>query len=138
MRGKVVVRAIVLNDNDEVLLLRRDKNDDSRPGDQDFPGGGVDEDEDLTAAVCHEVFEEAGLTVAAADMQLFFGHTEVDDGMSVTRLVFFATVHNPVITLSSEHDGYQWVPADKVSTEFRHPVYGASVDYAFQHDLFKQ
>jgi hypothetical protein len=71
-------------------------------------------------------------------MQLFFGHTEVDEGMSVTRLVFFATVHNPVITLSSEHDEYQWVPADKVSTEFRHPVYGASVDYAFQHDLFKQ
>ena len=137
MRGKVIAKAVVLNENDEVLLLRRSVTDDRRPGDQDFPGGEVDEGEDLTAAVCREIFEEAGLTVALHDMQLFYGHTEVMKDVSVTRLVFWVRVKNPEVKLSFEHDEYHWVSVDKASAEFKHPVYGASVDYALRHDLFK-
>ena len=137
MKTKIIAKAVVLNDAGEVLLLRRSPIDDRRPGEQDFPGGGVEPGEDLIAAVCREIAEEAGLHVEIHDITLFYGHTEVTHGSSVTRLVFWVRVSNPEVKLSFEHDDFHWVPAERASTEFHHYVYGRAVDYALEHRLFE-
>ena len=55
--------ALLCNDQDEVLLLRRMAKDRNYPGMWAFPGGQKDpEDNDLAAAARRELLEEAGLT----------------------------------------------------------------------------
>jgi 8-oxo-dGTP diphosphatase len=136
MNFKVVVKAVLLNEDGEVLLLRRSMHDDKRPGELDFPGGGVEIGEDVTVAMVREVHEEVGLVINQAEAKIFYAHTDVVGGESITRLVFYIRVDKPQIVLSFEHSEYRWVNAEKVSAEFPHPVWGASVDYALKHGLF--
>lgn len=137
MQAKVIAKAIIQNADGEVLLLRRSQTDMRRPGEWDFPGGNVDEGEDMTAAVAREIQEEAGLSVPIDDLRLLYAATEPyeADQASVTRLVFAAEVESTAVQLSFEHDEYCWVSIDTALEQFPHPVYGVGLRYARQHDL---
>ncbi len=83
------VGAVVLDDQGRLLVVRR-----RHPPAQDLwslPGGRVEPDESLTAAVKREVFEETGLVVAVGDA---VGAVEIPAGGDVVYDVtdFAATV----------------------------------------------
>lgn len=64
-----VVRAVVLDDADRVLLFHT--HDLTQPGQGtwwELPGGGIDPGETVTDAVIRELAEEAGLTVTAGQV----------------------------------------------------------------------
>ncbi len=136
MRSGVVTKAIVFDEDGKVLLIRRSADDDRRPGEWDFPGGGVEEHEECGAALVREIAEEAGLVVAFDDVTLVYGHTGVVDGVSVTRLVYVVRApRGQAVKLSFEHDICQWVAAKDVSTVFPHHVYGSAVDYVLANKV---
>lgn len=57
-----IARAFLLNDNNELCLLKIEGTDDFGLRDYyETPGGGVKEDEDLKEAVIREVLEETGI-----------------------------------------------------------------------------
>lgn len=136
MISKVVAKSVLLNSRDEVLLLRRSQTDRRRPGQWDFPGGGIDAGEDLAAGAVREISEESGLTVDASQLKLVYAATEnYQDKESVTRLLFVCRVEAEQIQLSFEHDDHKWVDISTALTEFPHPFYGAGLKYARDNDL---
>jgi 8-oxo-dGTP diphosphatase len=131
----IVAKAVLVNDRGRVLLLRRSMTDPRRPGQQDFPGGGIDDGEELTHGVAREIREEAGLNIAPGDLRLFYAATESYDGTSVTRLLFFARAGSAAVQLSYEHDQYQWLEPEAAVRAFPHPFYGAGLQYGIEHNL---
>lgn len=60
-----IARAFVINDKDEVCLLKVFGTDDFGPRDYyETPGGGIKDDEDMLEAVIREVKEETGITAS--------------------------------------------------------------------------
>lgn len=138
MRSKVVAKAVVLNDDGQILLLRRSLTDERRPGTWDFPGGGNEPGEELIAGVMRELREEAGLSAPQPDLTLVYAATDpwppADE--SVTRLLFVTHVPNhAAITLSFEHDDYKWADVATALADFPHPFYSAGLKYAAEHGL---
>lgn len=138
MKVKLVAKAVILNEAGEVLLLRRSQTDLLRPGDWDFPGGGIEPGEELTAGVIREVAEEASLRVEFTDLVLVYMATEPwgPSDESVNRALFAArlTSKQPV-QLSFEHDEFRWVDIETALTEFTHPFYNTGLRYARDHHL---
>jgi 8-oxo-dGTP pyrophosphatase MutT (NUDIX family) len=90
----------------EYLLLK------SRPGDWEFPKGGVEEDEELQQTAIREVREEAGID----DFRLIDGFREEYDyvfeanGTTIHKTVhlFIARSFEASAELSKEHRDLQW------------------------------
>ncbi|HET8709684.1 MAG TPA: NUDIX domain-containing protein [Candidatus Saccharimonadales bacterium] len=140
MTSKVIAKSIVQNQAGDVLLLRRSKTDTRRPGEWDFPGGGVEEGEEITLGIAREIREESGLTVPAASVRLVYAATELyaTEMESVTRLLFAAKVETDAVQLSFEHDEFKWVDIDTALEEFPHPFYGVGLKYARDNGLLEQ
>jgi 8-oxo-dGTP diphosphatase len=138
MKSKVVAKAIVRNGRGEVLLLRRSQTDTRRPGEWDFPGGVIETGEDMAAGTSREIYEESGLAVGSAQLQLMYGATELyQNKESVTRLLFSGETDSDTVQLSFEHDDYRWVSIDTALEEFPHPFYGVGLRYARDNDLLE-
>jgi len=60
----LAVRAVVLNDKDQCLLLRRSPNNKTNIGRWELPGGKVVPCEDFVQALKREVKEEAGIDIS--------------------------------------------------------------------------
>jgi bis(5'-nucleosidyl)-tetraphosphatase len=90
----------------EYLLLK------SRPGDWEFPKGGVEGDEELQQTAIREVTEESGI----ADFRLIDGfRREYDyvfqaggDTIHKTVHLFVAESNEASAELSNEHHDHQW------------------------------
>jgi 8-oxo-dGTP diphosphatase len=138
MQSKVVAKAVILNGDGLVLMLRRSSTDARRPGTWDFPGGGIEPDEEIIAGVCREVCEEAGLTILPTAFALAYAATEPwqPEHASVTRLLFVTHVSGqPAVTLSFEHDQFKWVDVATALADFPHPFYSAGLSYAATYGL---
>jgi 8-oxo-dGTP pyrophosphatase MutT (NUDIX family) len=93
-------------DRREYLLLK------SRPGDWEFPKGGVENGEELQQTAIREVTEEAGIE----DFRLIDGFREEYDyvfqanGKTIHKTVhlFIAKSYEASAELSHEHHDHQW------------------------------
>lgn len=117
MRKRIIAKALLFNDKDELLLLRRSATDVRRPGQWDIPGGNVDpEDESYQAACTREITEESGLGVKGA---IEIGYAESacvehdGDYDDITWMFFVCKVKDGAVVLSHEHDDYRWMPLDE-------------------------
>jgi len=120
MQSFVVAKVLLINDQGQMLALQRSDDDNRRPGQWDFPGGHVDEGEDMMAAAIRETQEEAGVALDTA--KLVFAITEMTPKHgSGTWLVFTARVTGDVpVVISHEHKAYLWMTPDEF---LRHCTY---------------
>ena len=60
---KIVVKAIIFDHQERVLIMRKSEEREKRRGTHgyDFPGGGLEANEPLMQGLTREVFEETGL-----------------------------------------------------------------------------
>lgn len=70
----MVVAAVLIKENLEVLLFKRAKKNKSFYNQFEFPGGKVEEKESLKRALQRELKEELGIEVAIQDMFQFKGN----------------------------------------------------------------
>jgi 8-oxo-dGTP pyrophosphatase MutT (NUDIX family) len=104
-------KALITDSDGHVLILRRSKTHPVWPLHDDIPGGVIEEGETPEEGVIREVFEEAGIEITTAALQLakktisprghnwFLYHVQFSD-------------KRPEVTISWEHDKWQWLPAE--------------------------
>ena len=138
MYVKQVAKVAVLNPRGEVLLLRRSPNDPARPGEWDFPGGGVEPHESLRQTVLRETREEAGLEIEGAEPHLAYTettYTQDKDEVAHKFLYICRLAADATVRLSNEHDHFEWQSVDRTLDMFSHPFYNAGLRFAQEHNL---
>lgn len=101
------VKIVLINHHKSVLLLRRSDKA-KNAGRWDLPGGGVDKGEDPKDAASRELREETDI-VSDRFVPVDTHYALEEEGDLVT--IGFAGIipDNAVVTLSWEHDMYEWV-----------------------------
>lgn len=114
----LVNRCIVLNGEGKILLIRRSQDDSWAPGMWEFPGGKLDQGQDVSHALEREVLEETGLFITPADRVAFVDSGIVTTagryyGMTYIALIGVGKLEGGKLQLSSEHDAHQWLTPDE-------------------------
>lgn len=140
MRIATIAKVAVLGPDGQILLLKRSKTDPRRPGQWDYPGGGVDAHESPAEGAARELSEEAGITLEPQSLKLVYTATEayVPRDESNIRFLYIVRIGQAAvegIQLSDEHDEKKWVTLEQALVEFPHPFYAVGLRYAMDHDL---
>lgn len=133
------VKIIVLRANDEMLVMRRGKDHPTKPLRTDVPGGLIEKGEPEVHAATRELHEEAGIVVDHNDLELFFADSFVHpiSQKSYTVLCYWVRLNDPQVTLSYEHDSYEWLSIEAfLEREDLEPIHRKSIEYAMSHDIF--
>ena len=94
------VKAIIRKGNKVLVLIE--------PGGRpDLPGGRVEENEDLLAALGREVFEETGLSVEIMGVVLSWSF-EKSSGLKIFGSTYLCSYVGGQVRLSHEHRSYFW------------------------------
>lgn len=89
----------------------------------DFPGGNIEAGEQIEEGLQREVQEEVGMSLLPGSLQLGYCSTHFGNDISTSFLFYVAEVEGTEeITLSWEHESYQWYSASELlSLEIREP-----------------
>jgi len=115
-RPKVVLtnRAIILDKKGKILIIKRSDTDSWRPGYWEFPGGKLDEGQDISNALEREVLEETGLVVIPIN-RVVYCESKITTtykkyrGLPYIVLIGIAKKIGGKVKLSEEHVDYAWV-----------------------------
>lgn len=109
------VRALIYNGQGNVLFLRRSPKNRRFAGTWEFPGGKVDQNEELGLALVREVREECGLEVEISGLVSYADFSL--EGRRLLCLLFKAQVKGGVdVTLSDEHDASVWQTLNSIDS----------------------
>jgi 8-oxo-dGTP pyrophosphatase MutT (NUDIX family) len=126
---KLLQKAVLIHQG-EVLLLKRDMNDTSRPNCWDTPGGNsewpessVDPQNNLHLKdICREIQEEAAITISPDSLthqNLVYHETYYEPAREVFTVLFGWRILLPVdfdrasVQISHEHQAAEWVTPEK-------------------------
>jgi 8-oxo-dGTP pyrophosphatase MutT (NUDIX family) len=122
-----------------ILTLSEHKTHPERSFLPDLPGGIVDPGESERDAVVRETKEEAGIELEPREIQLVYARTAFfeAESKSVTKLLYITHIEEtPEVTLSWEHQAYEWVPLENVLQTITHPsFYREAIEYALARHL---
>lgn len=110
---RTVAKAFIFDADGNVLILRRSETHPTHAFHPDLPGGEVEENEVIAAAVAREVAEEAGITVVPEALTHVNEHVDAE-GYHQVRYTLRLAEQKPSITISWEHDRSEWLPVHEV------------------------
>lgn len=109
----VSVAGLVINDKNEVLLVKN-------PGrGWEFPGGMVEPGEALQEALLREIFEESGINVTISGFVGVYKNVKSD----IVNLDFCCKYESGVLTTSDESLDVGWFPMNEVVQMMGNPLY---------------
>lgn len=108
----VAVAGLVRDAAGRVLMIR------SPRGDWEFPGGQVEEGEDLVSALQREVLEETGITVAVGKLAGVYSNIK----SHIVMFDFLCELLSGELQTSAESLAVEWVAADKALGRIIRPV----------------
>ena len=137
MKTVTVIKALVIDEAEQCLVLHRSKTHPTMAHKPDLPGGQVEDGEAHLAALCRELDEETGLLVSPSAVQLVYASADAFGDKNYIRLI--AAVHlsgsQPPITISNEHEKVVWLPLADVEAYLEHPIYKRALAYIIKHHL---
>ena len=108
----VAVAGLIRDAEGRVLMIR------SPRGDWEFPGGQVEEGEDLIAALQREVLEETGLTVTVGKLAGVYSNVK----SHIVMFDFLCELVSGELQTSAESLAVEWVAADEALGRIIRPV----------------
>lgn len=109
---KNVVGAIVLNENNEVLIMSR-KADDFMGGIDELPSGNMENGEKVYDALVREVKEETNLDIESVTSYINSFDYISGSGKKARQFNFAVTVKSTDDVKLTEHDSYKWMSIDE-------------------------
>lgn len=113
-----------------VLFVRKDKllyakrGIEPNLGKYDFPGGFIDEQEDMYDACVREIQEETGLSINKSDLTLIGGYTvEYQEDVYALDLIFVLNKWDGEPVARDDVAGLEWKDIDFIEDENFHPDY---------------
>jgi len=122
MKLQVGVKALVQNENNQFLFMRRSVTfGDEKEPHWDIPGGRIDADEPLMDALRREIMEETGLQfsdtpVLLTAQDIFAAHAD----LHVVRLTYLIKGTGEP-KLSDEHQEVRWMTAEEALADTPDP-----------------
>lgn len=107
-----VVGAIIENDNNEILCALRSTKM-SLPNLWEFPGGKVEENEDVHSAIIREIQEELDCTIEALD--IFNDNTHEYENIIVNLITIKCKVIEGNL-VAKEHDKLLWLKRENLTS----------------------
>jgi 8-oxo-dGTP pyrophosphatase MutT (NUDIX family) len=141
MRTILIAKALVLDVQNDVLLMRRSGTHPTLAHHPDLPGGLIEEDEDPTQALVREIKEETGLDVNTDQLKLAYTGTEDWEGDSRIRMLYVVRIAEakPKVTISWEHEDASWIPLEKlpaIEHEYNH-FYKVGLAYLREKEILR-
>lgn len=109
----VAVSAFIPHE-DKVLIVQRAADEDFLPNSWEQVGGKIEWGEDPFEGLVREVQEEAGITVKPLQAYWVQSYTPNSDRHMVEVGIICELVGKSDVTLSEEHQAYEWVTEDEV------------------------
>ena len=101
----------VVENNGEYLYMRRSQQN-SSSGTWTFPGGRIEEDEDVESAAVREALEETGLETEVKKVGEYFYNVGELGKWKVYPVLLKSDSRE--VEMSEEHDKYDWIEIDEV------------------------
>lgn len=106
------VNIIILNDHNQILLIKRAEKEDQYFGHWSIPGGGPKFGESYEQALVREVKEELGAELL--DYRYFNSYFFIVNPRLYVRAIYFFGKINNIINLGEEGLEYRWFNADDI------------------------
>lgn len=100
----IATKALIINDQNQILIVYKSDKDDVNPNDYDIPGGRLEFWEKVEDGIKREVREELWIDVEIGKPSRVRGFVKND--MHLVGITFLATYLGGEITLSFEHTNY--------------------------------
>jgi 8-oxo-dGTP diphosphatase len=109
----VITRAIIIQGK-KFLLVKRAAHETYQPGIWEFPGGKLDDGQDISTALEREVLEETDLAITPIDKLAFFRsgivtNNEKYNGITFIEIFGLAKALGGKAKLSEEHSDFRWI-----------------------------
>jgi 8-oxo-dGTP pyrophosphatase MutT (NUDIX family) len=120
MKLFVATKAVIVNESQQVLLLRQGSEYAGKDGGiWDVPGGRIEAGEYLLDALKREVLEETGIDITnSATPTVFHVYDKISllsenkEESHIVRIYYHVSVGAASVTLSPDHDQSAWVSRD--------------------------
>jgi len=103
----IAVKSFIINNKEELLLIKRRNNDIHKPGIWEIPGGRLKLGENPFEGLKRETREETGLDIDILN-PLGVHYFTRDDKQKITMIIFYCKPLSNLVKLSEEHTEYLW------------------------------
>ena len=105
---KTIVKSLIYDDADNVLVLVRSNTHPRYADEEDLPGGELEGSEVPVVSALREIHEETGLLIEPSEAHEVL-RKKVEP--NTTHILFRCKIHSlkPSIELSWEHKSYEWI-----------------------------
>ena len=106
----IAVHALILNENNKVLTLRRSGVNDYKPLYWDIPGGTVDVGETVENALEREIREETSLIIKPIKPIYVYSNLDQVPKRQTAQIIYLCKyISGEVVLNPEEHDEFKWV-----------------------------
>lgn len=110
---RVLLKAIIMNEEDKFLILRRPADSHSRPNCWDFPGGNLEFGENAEKCVRREIEEETTLRVKELRPLHIISELDPKKNIFWIEVGYVCRYDKGKVKLSAEHCEYRWASKEE-------------------------
>lgn len=111
---KVAIKALIINNKNQILLIYKSDKDDVNPNDYDIPGGRLQFGEKADVCLQREIHEELGIQVEIGKPNRVRWY--IKENTHLVGITFMAKYTGGEITLSFEHTKYMRKTKEEILT----------------------